>query len=193
MAVKVTPQMWVRRIVSSVLLVAVLSGLIFGAVKGYQVLHARLSEHQENVAVQAGNLPVNISECRFKDIDAKLEPDPLTPLVGEGFTLQVKFINRGREECSINTGQLEVRLKTGDLVVWTPTACTDSWDRQLLLPADGSWQGALTWDGSIYSECEVSKAAEGGASLIADEGAYLVEGTLLGEKVTPEPRVLVTY
>lgn len=193
MARKVTANMWVRRVISTALLLGLLVAIIFGVVKGYGAIHARLSDHQDKVAVETGNVPVSISECRFGDLDVHLDPEPVTAPVGEGFKLKISVKNTGLEECSLHTERLQIEMLTGDHAVWSPTECSQSWQRQLLLPANGTWEVSRTWDGNIYEGCDAATRGDEERPLVADDGTYLLQARLLGRQVTPETPVVVSY
>ncbi len=190
---RVTPQMWVRRIVSSILLIAVVAALILGGVKGYGALHKRLSAHQEKVSSTNVNLPVSIAQCRGANLEVTTQFDPSVAPVGSGTKVDVTVTNRGSEECSLETADVQVSLLSGEQVIWSPTLCSETWDRQLLLGAAKSWQGTLSWNGGLYDECQSLTGGDEETQLIADEGTYQLRVALLGEKTAPDRQLLVTY
>ncbi len=179
MASKVTPSMWVRRIVSSILLLGVLIGIIIGGVKLYGILHAKLSEQQKQIQLSEQNLPATIRSCGSSELDVTVSPKQSTVLVGEGVTVTVRIVGTSKEACSFNTGDLDLTLSVGEEVVWSPTKCSKTWDRTLLLGDWTSWERDVKWRGNIYSDCEALESGDG-SKLIADPGMYKFQATMLG-------------
>ncbi|WP_350258001.1 hypothetical protein [Scrofimicrobium sp. R131] len=188
MAGTVTPSMWVRRIISLLVLALLVAGVGYGVFQVGRSVYAKLTEHKETVLTPEQNLPVQIAACAAKDLRVDFQPDVYNPPVGEGFSVAVTIENRGTGDCSFDTGQLAVRLVTGEDVVWTPTACSSNWARPLLLSPDQNWTGTLKWDGHIYSECAaVTNDSE--EPLVAGAGTYRLLG-FIGEEALPgETRV----
>ena len=192
MARKVTPEMWVRRVVSSLILLAVLVGLVFVAVKAVRVVHGKLADQQQQMQLAEQNLPTVVRECGSSDLEVTVTPEASTVLVGEGFAATVRISGKAEEACSFDSSELNLQLKTGDKVVWSPTKCSSSWGRPLLLGAGSSWERQVRWRGNLYSGCEALTSGDN-SELIADPGTYTFGGTLLGLVMKDLASVKVEY
>ena len=192
MARKVTPGMWVRRIVSTLILIALLVLVIFVGSKLVGFGHSKLSERQQEMQAAEQNLPVTIRDCGSSDLQVTVTPQVTAATVGEGFVTNVRVAGKTAEACRFSTSDLDLTLQMGKQTVWSPTKCSKSWDTVLLLGADSSCEKTLKWKGNLYSECKAQKNADG-QNLVADPGKYFFEGTLLGVQIDKSPTVDVDY
>ncbi len=153
---RVTPGMWVRRIVSLVVLAALLVGLIVLAVRGWGLVSGLLSDQHAKTtqATQVG--PVEIGECVGEDLKLRVVPSAETVDEGAGMEVKVRLENDGKLDCTVEPGAVNVTLAMGDEDVWTPTACHPEWHPRLLLGEGQKWEGTLGWDGGVYVDCVAS-------------------------------------
>lgn len=168
---KKTP--WVRRIVSTLILIALLVGIVFGLAKGFSwVTDFFKSENQKNkdaVSVQ----PVTYGQCGAGNLDVTLTPSAPAVQEGGGVDVALSIVNTSTVPCVMKVGDLQIDLATaGAEPVWTPTACSaDLGDEQLLLSKGQPWSTTFSWDGKAYKKCEV-QAQPSGRQIDAPEGVY---------------------
>lgn len=164
---------WVRRIVSTTVLLLVLVGLVFGVVKlGGWVKGLLSAEHARTTEV-ATIKPVVIEACSAKDLGISVTPSVSSVQEGQGFDVAVTLENTGSEDCSFDLSTLAVSLEGTGGAVWTPTACSETWDKSLLLGVGKSWAATLTWDGLVYADCVVVQHS--GAAATPMEGSYALK------------------
>lgn len=182
-------RLWVRRVVSTTLVLAALALLVFGAVTFVQFLIGKYSVEQQERSSAVRPTPITILECTNQNLRVTTRAQPTDPGVGEGFDLDVRVRNKGKDACSLDTGALRISLVTGEDTVWEPTTCSSDWERQLLLSPKTDWEAELRWDGKVYDDCEPVKDPESGEDLVALDGTYRVEVTANGTRL-PAPTVV---
>lgn len=166
-------EMWARRIISSLLLLAVLAGLIWLLVWVWGYLSEKMGADDAPQSQSSEAESLEIPTCDPDSLEAKIVAKPTKPEVGEGSELTVTIVNSGAKDCQVEAKDLSVQMIEGDEVIWSPVACTNSWDRTLLLSSKLTWTGKLNWDGKVYSDCEpVAYSDED--DLFADTGMYRV-------------------
>ncbi len=164
---------WARRIVSTLVLVAVLVGLVFGLVKAGSWVHSLLSEQHAKTTEAATPKPVTINACEGNDLSVTVTPSAAVLPEGQGMEVTVQAENRGDADCTVAMSSVSVELVGPAGSVWTPTACSTSWGKTLLLGSGKSWSATLTWDGLLYSECEPVRVGDAGATPSA--GSYTLK------------------
>lgn len=177
---------WVRRIVSTSVLLALVGGLIFGAVHFFGVLKNVLQDQHEKTAIPNVAEPVTIEECAFQDLGLQLRPEPQSQRATEPIEVLITVVNEGEEACSLQTESLDVTMKIGAEVIWEPIKCDPSWGRTLLLKEGQDWVGSLTWNGRTFVDCEnISVVGSDGISYLEFPGAgtFTIEGSLNGKRL----------
>ncbi len=192
MAGRVTAGMWVRRIISTIILLVAVAALVMVGVRLYGMVHSKLTGHQEQLASASSNLPVEIRSCGPSDLKVQVVPETAQALVGEGIAAKVTVTGLAEPACEFSTADLDIQLVTGDDVVWSPTKCSDSWARTLLIGKDLSWEQTIKWAGNLYNGCDALENGEG-TQLVADPGTYRFQGTLLGTKLSALGSVELSY
>lgn len=175
--------MWVRRILSVVILLALLAGAGFLGVKLFGFVKEKLTDQQKQIAAETGTAPVVVGPCPLEDLDVEVTPDPEEVPTGQGVRLNLQVTSSFREQCSFDSEEIAVELQVGGYPVWTPTACSEEWGRVLLLSPATPWQTSLTWDGKVYEACEVVMTGEEPAEAIAGAGLYHAHVSLAGQLV----------
>lgn len=183
--------MWIRRIISLVVLAALCGLLIFLVSRGFQNLGNLLSTHQENTNASTQQEPVEIVDCTEKDIDLTTMVTPATMAVGSQLQMNVTITNVGKVTCLLKTELLNIELLTGDYQVWNPTACDSSWEKQLLLVPEKAWSTSFTWNGGIYQACDALKNDGSEAQLIAEAGTYRLRSQLDGAAIGSESVLVI--
>lgn len=166
---------WMRRIISTTILLLVLVGLIFGAVKLGGWVKGILSDEHARTTEVATIKPVVIEACAAPDLGITVTPSVASVQEGYGFDVAVSLVNSGSEDCSFDLSTLVVSLEGPGGPVWTPSACAANWDKNLLLGAGKSWATTLTWDGLVYADCVLVQHSGGSATPM--EGAYALKWT----------------
>lgn len=164
---------WLRRIISTTILLLVLVGLIFGIVKLGGWVKGVLSEEHSRATETATIKPVVIEGCTSKDLTISVTPSVVSVQEGNGFDVAVSLVNKGGEDCSFDLSTLVISLEGPGGAVWTPTACTPTWGKNLLLGAGKSWSTTLTWDGLVHADCAPVQNA--GAAATPMEGSYALK------------------
>ena len=202
-------EMWVRRIISLVALAAILTLIVFLIVKLVGAFTGKsepefIQSAQSSQSGQSGQsgaqsasenatageeIPTGpIPVCAADDLDFILTPVTANRAVGVGVDGAVTVINRGDVDCSINTGQIDVRLVTGDDTVWSPTACNDKWEKPLLFTPGLRWRADMKWNGALYEGCTAVAGGQSGGPLQAPAGTYRLvvefDGVLLSNHAT---------
>lgn len=167
-------KMWIRRIVSTTVLLALLALVVFGVVKAAGLIGTLLSDRHSAATVASQPTSVSIAACTADDIHVAITADPYAAAVGEGLRLDLVIENKAATECSLALADLKVRLSSGDYTVWTPSDCASGWDKTLLLSPKVPWETSLKWDGRIYESCDLLTNDEG-TGLVADAGTYKVQ------------------
>ncbi len=173
---KKTP--WVRRIVSSLILLAIVIGLVFLIVKAVSAVTGMLSDHHVKTTESSAPRPVEINPCSADQLQITLEPSETIVSQGRGFQTAVIVENTGEVDCSLNTTDVHVVLtaqsKPGASAetIWSPTECTPEWEKMLLLSPNQTWSGTLKWEGYVYEGCDVSGLDYGGA--VPEPGIYIL-------------------
>lgn len=185
--------MWVRRTISTLVLVGLVALIGFGAVKAFQIVAEKYATEQQHRSTASAPTPVAIPTCTDKNLKIVTTPKPLNPSVGEGMEILVSIENGGVNACSLDTAQVGVSLITGEDTVWTPTACSDDWERTLLLSPKEPWEASLLWDGKLYDGCEPLTTEDASGGLVADAGTYRIPVKLGGTTLPLPTRVEIVY
>ncbi len=164
---------WVRRIVSTLILLLVLALLLWGLVKIGGWVKTILTDEHERATQGAVIEPAVIEPCSSDALRVTVTPVLTAVQEGEGFDVSVAVENVGASDCSFSLSTLEITLGSENGLLWTPSACTSSWDKELLLGAGKSWSTSLAWDGHVYADCELVKVDGFGATPM--EGTYTLK------------------
>lgn len=169
---------WVRRIVSTLILVAIVIGVGVLLVKVGSWVHAALTDTHAKTTESSTVKPVEILPCTDENLDVTLLPSQTVVDEGMGMDLVVSLENTGSTDCSVDTGDIQVQLRGDYGTVWTPTACDGQWARELLLGAKESWGGQLHWDGGISADCQ--PISNDGIRATAPSGSYTLIASVPG-------------
>lgn len=199
---------WARRIISSLILLALLAGIIFLVVKGAMWLGSLLNAEHEKSTEQATVKPVSITECAGGDLKISLFPSSTIVDEGVGFDLAVSIENTGSADCSVQTSEVNVTLASAGAsipaddgeassavdggstsAVWSPSTCDPQWSKTLLLKPGQSWTGDLAWNGHVYNGCDAVAEDTGGATAAA--GRYSLTAQAPGQDAAQEVSIQV--
>lgn len=147
---------WVRRIVSTLILLFVLALIVWGLVKIGGWVKSILAEEHQRTSQGAVIQPVVIGPCSADALRVTVTPTSTSVQEGQGFDASVLVENAGTDDCSFSLSALEVTLGSDNGLIWTPSACVPL-DKELLLGAGKSWSTTFTWDGHVYADCELVK------------------------------------
>ena len=171
---------WVRRIVSTLILLALIALLVFLVARGVIWIRGVFQEGRDEAAESAVPKPVVIEQCAATSLDISLEPTESFVEEGAGVRVSVSVTNTGEADCKITQAQLGVQLVGDNEVLWEPGACSEAMQESMLLLAPGQpWSTTLRWDGLRYFECAVPQS---GMPAVVGEGSYLLEARVLGGK-----------
>lgn len=168
---------WLRRIVSTLVLLAVLAAVIWGLFvvgsKAVNWVGTMFRDEHQRTQERATPQAVVIEDCTATNIEVTLNPTTTAPPEGAGMEVEMVVVNRGEAECALVASDISVELLAGTDPVWSPTACSSALaDLQLLLSPAEPWSRVLGWDGNVYSGCEVVMIEDGATSQAAGEGTY---------------------
>lgn len=148
-------ELWLRRIVSSLLLLVVLALLAWGIVAAVRYISNLFDQQgaaQSSVdAAQSFSIPT----CTVDDLEFSLQAASATASAGGKMDFTLTVENQTGTACRWETSRMRVEVTTGDLVVWQGTECDNSWQKTLLLSNGQPWSAELTWNGLFYRECTV--------------------------------------
>lgn len=159
------PRIWLRRIISTTLLLAVIAGIGYLLYLFGMWVWGSLHESRAASAEATTPRPTVIESCTADDLTASLVPNSRNLYVSEGMTVQFKLEVQKGKECSLDPAEINVSLTSDDYPIWTPTKCAPSTD-VLLLAEGASYSRELVWDARIYENCEQV------ADLFAEVGTY---------------------
>ncbi|MCI1662822.1 MAG: hypothetical protein LKI27_08005 [Actinomyces sp.] len=216
-----TANLWPRRILTGLALVAAVALLVLGAVRLVGALGNAVSggggDDATSESGQSGDdaqsgpgladrmsggtsglQSVVIDPCSAQDLTVQIGVSgPVA--VGAGATVQVTLTGASAADCSMTTGQLALRVLSGDQVIADGSACqaTDGQSGEgadaatgsgtpLLFATGDSWSGTLTWDGGVHDGCGALDADGDGAGDIADAGTYRAQVLLDGQRIGDE-------
>lgn len=145
-----------------------------------------LNDEQEKTNQARVVTPVELQDCSPESLKLGLLPEPGVINEGESVVVNLQVTNMGEDVCVLTTDRLSVDLKMNGESVWTPTACSDSWQKTLLLDKGLLWNTSLTWNGAVYSECEArtvqlweGEAAGNTVPATASAGAYQLSAEII--------------
>lgn len=164
-------EMWARRIISTLLLLAIAAGLVWLVIWLVGFFVGKNSDFETSMSASAKQETLDISACKASALRTRIVAKPEFPGIGESteFTLTVR--NTENEDCQLDASDLRLRISNGDDVIWNPIECTDAWDKPLLLSKDLTWSGKVTWDGKVYDKCKPVQFSDN-HDLVADAGNY---------------------
>lgn len=195
---KVTPSMWVRRIISTgilLVLVALLGTWLWNFGSGIldRGRDALNEQHQKSTAATEHG-PIQIEDCSPKDVELRVKPEADTIKKGNGTRVSVEVKNQGKAQCIIPEGEIQIALSVGGDDVWQPSECDSPWHPTLLLGTEKSWESTLEWDGNVYVDCKTATSGKGKkkAPIQADVGMYDLEATLGDSDKTERRQIEIT-
>lgn len=147
---------------------------------------ALLNDEQEKTNQARVVTPVELQDCSPESLKLGLLPEPAVINEGESVVVNLQVTNMGEAACVLTTDRLSVDLRLNGESVWTPTVCSDSWQKTLLLDKGLMWETSLTWNGAVYSECEaytvqIWEGGEPGSTVpaTASSGAYQLSAEIV--------------
>lgn len=187
---------WARRIISTLILLALLAGLVAGVVfAGIKVASwlgtVFQTEHQA-AAERAAPKPVDIRPCLSADLEITLTPSSVVIEEGAGLDVGFSVVGKGEDDCSFLPTDAGVELVAETGPIWTPTACSAALaDKTLLLTKGVPWSTALSWDGLVYADCAAVPFADSGASTVAPVGTYTLQSGGAGGKALVASQIVI--
>ena len=123
---------------------------------------------------------IDVPACLDRDIAVGAKAS--TTSSGSAMPVTLTLENRGSVACSTSLSRFALQISTGDLQVYNSARCGD--DQQsstpLLLRPGTTWDGALRWDGYVYTDgCTVPA----GGATAASAGTYKVSVTMGAREV----------
>ncbi len=172
---------WARRIVSTLVLLALLVGLVFLVFKAVVWVGDYFkSEHQKNTELTTLQ-PAVYEACEEKDISISLTPSVTTITQGQGTDIVMSLENTGADACTMTPGDISVSALLGGDSVWTPIACSSTLSElPLLLAPNQPWSQTLSWDGKAYVNCEAVTTGEEATAVNAAKGTYELRYSAFG-------------
>ncbi len=149
-------ELWTRRIISTAVLLALVAGVVFAAVKLVGWVSGMLSTEQVKATQSSVPKQATIGSCEPSDLSVVLTPSSTALDQGTGLDVGIELQTEGESDCSFNTEDLSIKLAVEGEIVWTPTACSSSWARLLLLSPGQPWSSSISWDGVAYVDCEAA-------------------------------------
>lgn len=146
-------ELWLRRIVSSLLLLVVLALLVWGIVTAVRYILNLFAQQEAAQSAVDTSQSFSIPTCTVDDLEFSLQATSATASAGGEMNFTLTVENQTGTACRWETSQMRVEVTTGDLVVWQGTDCDRSWQKTLLLSNGQPWSAELTWDGLLYQEC----------------------------------------
>ena len=212
---QVPPSLWVRRIVTGLGLLVIITLIVWGIAKAVSAV-TKSSAPEATPSASASPSPtptatvtrsgtaalqdgeqatadgivdpegrVRIPACASADLTVR--PTISGGEVGQAQNISVAIENRAGVACSFEFGHIDFKISTGDETVYDGSKCQR--DREsatlLLIPGD-TWNGGLTWDGGLYSGCDAKDRNSDGATDPAPAGTYRLQLLLNGQAVGDE-------
>lgn len=212
---QVPPSLWVRRIVTGLGLLVIITLIVWGIAKAVSAV-TKSSAPEATPSASASPSPtptatvtrsgtaalqdgeqatadgivdaegrVRIPACASADLTVR--PTISGGEVGQAQNISVAIENRAGVACSFEFGHIDFKISTGDETVYDGSKCQR--DREsatlLLIPGD-TWNGGLTWDGGLYSGCDAKDRNSDGATDPAPAGTYRLQLLLNGQTVGDE-------
>ncbi|MGO3797637.1 MAG: hypothetical protein ACTJGR_11045 [Pauljensenia sp.] len=211
---RTSANLWPRRIITGVALLAVLGLLVAGLVHLVGAVTSSATAQSgpaQSGAVQSGDTqsgsarpgggasdptdltdddgssPVLISVCTAQDLTAALKLQG-SPTVGSGATFGITLEGPSDRQCSTTFGQVTIRVVSGDQTLYDSAECDDrqSGETPLLFTPGQEWSGTLSWDGRTYDGCTPVDTDGDGEAEVAGAGTYRVEAHLDGDTLGEE-------
>lgn len=180
-------EMWIRRTVSTTILLLIVVLIIFAVSKVAAGRSAKKADKAESV--QQEQSAAEILTCAAKDLNGAISFEPGVIGVGQETKANLEVRNLGSSACKMSTDDLQAKMVTGQDEVWFPSSCSAAWSKPLLLDAGQTWSTQMVWDGHLYSDCEAKKNEEG-TQLLAQPGTYQLEVTYNGAPLAQQPLVI---
>lgn len=180
-------EMWIRRIVSTTVLVVIVLLVIFGVSK--LLGKSGADKAKESQSEQSDQASLDIPVCAAKDLNAGVSFEPPVTYVGQETQVALQLRNIGTTPCQMDTANLQLRMVTGEDEVWQGGQCSGNWDKLLLLDIGQEWGTKLTWDGHIYNDC-VAVTNDEDSALWAASGTYQLLVNYSGAPLTSQTLVV---
>lgn len=162
-------QLYIRRVLSIVLLIAILAGLFFIGRFVWNSVQISLAQHADS-SESVDDVPEPIVECRAQDLTATMTEAPATAIEGEGWSATITLTNTSDTECTTDGAGKSVgyAITSGDVPVYDTTRCADQEANKLLLLGPGrSWSTTVAWNGRHAPNCESDHVAAPGTYVMA--------------------------
>ncbi len=212
---KKTVNLWPRRIITGLGLLAVLALLVGGILALVGVVRGALSEDGPDAAAGAqsgqpdqsdtqsgpglndptsggegGLSAVVIAACTADDLSVAPDVPSAVP-AGEGLSVAFTLTSVSAKDCSLSTGRLALRVVSGDQVVSDPSTCvaadqSGADGTELLFATGFHWSGTLTWDGRAHQGCDGVDTDGDGQADVAGAGTYRAQILVDGRRVGDE-------
>lgn len=171
--------LWVRRIVSTLILLGILALIVFLLVKAVTWIGGVFQSGRQTVAEQTTPRPVVIEECLPSALTVTLVPEKSVALEGAGVNISMTVENTGDVDCKISEAQIGLQLTGQEHVLWNPGSCSEAMQNKMLLLAPGQpWSTTVVWDGQAHSGCDAGQSGPG--PVVLGEGTYQLEARVLG-------------
>ena len=150
---KYPPNIYIRRVVSSIVILVLLSLIAWGLVTFITWIWGLISANQGDQTQVATSTPVSISTCTASDVDVVVVPSSTKLAVAEGMTVVVRVSAKAGVECGLEPDTLDLTLAASGYPVWTPSKCSAPEDVKLI--AKGlEFEREYTWEARVYESCE---------------------------------------
>lgn len=198
------PNLWPRRIITGLGLLAVLSLIVWGLASA--LTWALSSADDAQSVVQSGevdpNAPrmtadgvvtsadsVQIPECTAQMLAINSTTNSIS--VGQTLTAALTVSAQPNVACSTAAGMFGLVITSGDQLYYDSRQCEgyDASAQRLLLSPTASWSGELSWDGRRYKGCTALDGNGDGAADVAEPGTYKVR-VMYGEQNTSSEHVI---
>lgn len=176
---------YVRRVLSIVLLLVLVAALIGGLIWVGHQIKAGINATAQTQKKAVSSAPP-IADCKPQDLSISFLDAPAQTRVGEGWVGRIAMVNRSKEACLTDGGPASVGLivKSGDqTVVDQPKCAAKDAKKPLLIGPGRKWEADLEWNGLSYSNCE--EQSNSGA------GTYVVAIQHAGESKPVDQRVVI--
>lgn len=183
---------WLRRIISTLILLGLIVALVFFLIWFVQWVGDIFREEHDRASRATIPQAVEVKECSLDTLQLMLTPDALQVPEGQPLSAELSIATTGDEACSFDTSRVTVQLGSADLSVWTPTACQESWGTTLLLSKDVPWQTSFNWNGQLYQDCQaVSVGEENPQPGTPPEGVYNLDAFVAGTETRSANQITI--
>ncbi|MDO5719256.1 MAG: hypothetical protein Q4P05_00800 [Actinomycetaceae bacterium] len=162
-------QLYIRRVLSILALVAILVGIYFIGRFVWNSVQISLAQHADS-SESVDDVPEPITDCAPQDLTATMTNGESTAIEGQGWSTHITLTNTSDTECTTDGALKSVgfAITSGDVPVYDTTQCADQDAQKLLLLGPGrSWTTTVSWDGRHAPNCDSDKVAAPGTYVMA--------------------------